>query len=70
MLLFWTIEKSGIQWLKKTLIFSYYFEYFSLEIKNELISESMGNLEMFIDEKTERNVSQNLISIFVSNEKL
>jgi hypothetical protein len=69
LLLFWTIEKSGIQWLKKTLIFSYYFEYFSLEIKNELISESMGNLEMFIDEKTERNVSQNLVSIFVSNEK-
>jgi hypothetical protein len=55
--------------IKKTLIFSYYFEYFSLEIKNELISESMGNLEMFIDEKTERNVSQNLISIFPSNEK-
>ncbi len=40
-----------------------------MEIKNELISESMGNLEMFIDEKTEINVSQNLISISVSNEK-
>jgi hypothetical protein len=40
-----------------------------LEIKNELISESMGNLKMFIDEKTEINVSQNLISISVSNEK-